>query len=43
MNIESFSALFNGVRNFSQKFSGVYSQVKKLMMVSDFLSLPQQR
>lgn len=43
MNIESFSALFNGVRNFSQKFSGVYSQAKKLMMVSDFLSLPQQR
>ena len=43
MNVESFSALFNGVRNFSQKFSGVYSQVKKLMMVSDFLSLPQQR
>ena len=33
MNIESFS----------QKFSGVYSQAKKLMMVSDFLSLPQQR
>ena len=43
MNVESFSALFNGVRNFSQKFSGVYSQAKKLMMVSDFLSLPQQR
>lgn len=43
MNIESFSALFNGIRNFSQKFSGVYSQAKKLMMVSDFLSLPQQR
>lgn len=43
MNIESFSALFNGVRNFSQKFSGVYFQAKKLMMVSDFLSLPQQR
>lgn len=43
MNIESFSALFNRVRNFSQKFSGVYSQAKKLMMVSDFLSLPQQR
>ena len=43
MNIESFSALFNGVRNFSQRFSGVYSQAKKLMMVSDFLSLPQQR
>ena len=43
MNVESFSAVFNGVRNFSQKFSGVYSQSKKLMMVSDFLSLPQQR
>ena len=43
MNVESFSALFNGVRNFSQKFSGVYSQAKKLMMVLDFLSLPQQR
>ena len=43
MNVETFSALFNGVRNFSQKFSGVYSQAKKLMMVSDFLSLPQQR
>lgn len=43
MNVESFSALFNGVRNFSQKFSGVYSQAKKLMMVSDFLSLPQQK
>lgn len=43
MNVESFSALFNGVRNFSQKFSGVYSQAKKLMMVSDFLSIPQQR
>ena len=43
MNVESFSALFNGIRNFSQKFSGVYSQAKKLMMVSDFLSLPQQR
>lgn len=43
MNVESFSALFNGVRNFSQKFSGVYSQAKKLMIVSDFLSLPQQR
>ena len=43
MNVESFSVLFNGVRNFSQKFSGVYSQAKKLMMVSDFLSLPQQK
>ena len=43
MNFESFSAIFNGVRNFSQKFTDVYSQAKKLMMISDFLSLPQQK
>ena len=43
MNFESFSAIFNWVRNFSQKFTDVYSQAKKLMMISDFLSLPQQK
>ena len=43
MNFETFSAIFNWVRNFSQKFTDVYSQAKKLMMISDFLSLPQQK
>ena len=43
MNFESFSAIFNWVRGFSQKFGYIYSQAKKLIMVSDFLSLPQQR
>lgn len=43
MNFESFSAIFDGVRNFSQKFSDVYAQAKKLIMISDFLSLPVQR
>ena len=43
MNFENLSAIFNWVRNFSQKFTDVYSQAKKLMMISDFLSLPQQK
>ena len=43
MNFENLSAIFNWVRNFSQKFTDVYSQAKKLMMISDFLFLPQQK
>lgn len=42
-NLQSLSQIFEWVKSFAEKFTVPYGQAKKLMLISDFLALPQQR